>query len=73
MSGAHSLASPLEHRLAGRFQLHDQLANFFVGLAGNAGSVQRRDLIGWPADAARAQADLLGPQALGNAEIDRGT
>ena len=50
-----------------------QGADFFVGLAGDARRVQRRDFMRGPANASRPQAHLLGPQALGDAKVDRGS
>ena len=50
----------------------DQSADFLVGLAGDASSVEGADFIGRPADGARAKLDRPRPEALADPQVQRG-
>jgi len=70
---SHDYSPPNGHqRFALDVQRQHQIADFGVGLAGNASCIQRLNFIRWPAHSAWPQADGLGPQALRNAKVDGG-
>ena len=50
----------------------DQSADFLVGLAGDASSVEGADFIGRPPNGAWTKLDGPGPEALANTQVQRG-
>jgi hypothetical protein len=50
-------------------QPSDQVADFFVGFAGNSGRNQGFDFVLWPANASRPESHRLGPKSLGDPKV----